>query len=215
MKMLNCMNEILRIGNKSLVEIYDVSDFRAKETKKFVVCRDFKEGKPYGTAWSHAIAYIDMWNYTSREFALQDALDCFMDIKKQPIEYDRLLDIAKESLKAHFDAEPDEAKTYCEETLELTDDEWRILDLPEQQKFDIIEVTFTREMKCTRTLVVPHGTDEYELDNYFDANDLQDADFETDWSTNTEISELCGIKEELTYDEACDEDFDNDIDTIA
>ncbi len=208
------MNEILRIGNKSLVEIYDVLDFGVKETKKFVVCRDFEEGKPYTKAWDHAIEYFDMWNYTSREFALKDALDSFMEIKKQPIEYDRLLDIATESLKARFDADPDEAKTYCE-TLKLTDDEWRILDLPEQQKFDIVEVTFTREMKCTRTLVVPHGTDDYELDNYFDVNDLHDDDFESDWDSNTEIGEMYEIKSELTYDEACDEDFDNDIDTIA
>ncbi len=209
------MNEILRIGNKSLVEIYDVLDFGVKETKKFVVCRDFEEGKPYTKAWDHAIEYFDMWNYTSREFALKDALDSFMEIKKQPIEYDRLLDIAKESLKAHFEEYPDEAKTYCEETLEITDKEWEILELPGQQKFDIIEVTFTREMKCTRTLVVPHGTDEHELDNYFDTNDLQDVDFETDWNTSTEIDEWHDVKLELTYDEACDEDFDNDIDTIA
>lgn len=210
----NLTREIATIGQKSLVEVYNKGDFGKEETVKYVVCYNYNPGKAYGTQWDWG-HYYDIWN-DEKEVVLKIAMMDLLSLPKMEIEYNRLVEIASNAIQGHFDTDEETAREFCNDVLELTDEERTVLGVKPNHKYDVVEVIFTRSFECRKTFVIPHGMSGNDIDHYIDADyDIDDSEFEDSecgMSTSFEIADH--ILSDVSYERAREEDTYNDIDDI-
>lgn len=193
--------ELGRIGNKSLVEILNKESWEEK-TIKYAVVRNYDERKPMGEKWSHSIGYFDIWGSYGKEEALQDAMRCFMEIKKQPILYDRLSEIATLLKDGLIDDDKESAIEYMRDTIEMSDAEAEYFGVKEMinpTTYKVVKVTMSRVVKTKIKVLMPDNEPAYNVDDYIenmsylDDETIDDAD---DW----EVYDTDIMDEGLTLD---------------
>lgn len=166
--------ELLRYKCRSLVEILDENG----NTTKFVVCSCFNEKKPMGEKWQWG-HYFELWNGT-REEMMKAATMYLYDIESKTIPYSRLEELATKFKDGLLEDDKDEAMEYFKGKCEMTPKELEFFGLKED-KFKLVEVTMTRQLKTKIKVIMPEDEDDYNVDDYIDnTNYLEGDDFYND-----------------------------------
>ena len=175
--MMKC-TELLKNGNKSLVEVRDAE---TNEIKKYVVCQDFNNVKEYGNKWIEG-TYFDIWGDNTQEKMMRTAALFLYGIDKNQIPYERMSDLAKAfiaELQDYIDDNEEFARVLKGKAITEKEAEYfGVKDIVFPRLYKVVDVILKREQYVTVAVVIPDDEDYYEAENHIGRKEyIEDSEY--------------------------------------
>lgn len=193
--------ELLKNGNKSLVEIREID---TDIVEKYVVCENFNNSKKYGEKWDAGI-YYDVHSNNDLESQMKKAALVLYGVNGR-IPYERLSDLTKAlitQLREYVDDDDEFADVLKKEDVTESEAEFfGIKELLYPNKYQVVTAALVREQRVTIKVLMPSSVDPYNVDDYIEnrenIEDCYTYDIDND---DWEVEDYSVDIEDMTKDE--------------